>query len=365
MVFCVWCLALSVSCVGVWYASDVKRKEADGGDTLRRAVFAGSWYPGPAAACEAEIDRFRSADRRRRPASRTRSAESYRTPAGSTPAAIACSVIQALAAGPPPDVMVVFGTHLHPASPSVIMPTGSWETPFGPLPVAEELAAELRSRFPFRLETPERFTQDNTIELQLPFIKYFFPEAAFWPWGFRPPRTRCEVADVVVDLPAAGSRGEGDRVDRPHALRRQLRVRRSRHRGRGRHLGAARERSPGHRCDAGARPATGDGGGPEKPERLLPGGGRNRHPGRQALGATTAETISYATSYDRSPGDSFVGYVGIVFRVMKNGVSGRDPALCGFVWMLTYGSDMLRFPKRRTPWLTARYLVSHTICDGG
>jgi len=26
-----------------------------------------------------------------------------------------------------------------------------------------------------------------------------------------------------------------------------------------------------------------------------------------------AESITYATSYDRSPGDSFVGYVGIVF----------------------------------------------------
>jgi hypothetical protein len=26
-----------------------------------------------------------------------------------------------------------------------------------------------------------------------------------------------------------------------------------------------------------------------------------------------AESLGYATSYDRSPGDSFVGYVGIVF----------------------------------------------------
>ena len=32
-----------------------------------------------------------------------------------------------------------------------------------------------------------------------------------------------------------------------------------------------------------------------------------------SLGATRAESIAYATSYDKSPGDSFVGYVGIVF----------------------------------------------------
>jgi AmmeMemoRadiSam system protein B len=31
------------------------------------------------------------------------------------------------------------------------------------------------------------------------------------------------------------------------------------------------------------------------------------------LGAGKAETIAYATSYDKSPGDSFVGYAGIVF----------------------------------------------------
>jgi AmmeMemoRadiSam system protein B len=31
------------------------------------------------------------------------------------------------------------------------------------------------------------------------------------------------------------------------------------------------------------------------------------------LGATRAESIAYATSYDKSPGDSFVGYVGIVY----------------------------------------------------
>ena len=31
------------------------------------------------------------------------------------------------------------------------------------------------------------------------------------------------------------------------------------------------------------------------------------------LGALEAETVAYSTSYDKSPGDSFVGYVGVVF----------------------------------------------------
>jgi AmmeMemoRadiSam system protein B len=32
----------------------------------------------------------------------------------------------------------------------------------------------------------------------------------------------------------------------------------------------------------------------------------------RTLGASQADEIAYATSYDKSPGDSFVGYVGIV-----------------------------------------------------
>lgn len=31
------------------------------------------------------------------------------------------------------------------------------------------------------------------------------------------------------------------------------------------------------------------------------------------LGATESESLVYATSYDKSPSDSFVGYVGIIY----------------------------------------------------
>ena len=31
------------------------------------------------------------------------------------------------------------------------------------------------------------------------------------------------------------------------------------------------------------------------------------------LGATQAESLAYATSHDRHPGESFVGYSGVVF----------------------------------------------------
>jgi MEMO1 family protein len=284
-------------------------------DKLRRAMFAGSWYPATASACEAEIRRFLAADPRR--------ASGLPAPVGGiVPHAgwvysggIACSVVQALAAaGPPPDVVAVFGAHLHASSPSVLMPAGSWETPFGPLPVAADLAAELRSRFPFRIETPERFAQDNTIELQLPLVKYFFPGAALLAAGLAPNDSSLEVADVVVD--ECRRRGLGLRVIGSTDLTHY-----------GEHYGFS-----GHGTGAGAVQWVRDENDRGVIEAMLaldprrvmaeahsrqnaccPGAAAAAIQAGRALGATTAETVRYATSYDRSPGESFVGYVGIVF----------------------------------------------------
>jgi hypothetical protein len=43
-------------------------------------------------------------------------------------------------------------------------------------------------------------------------------------------------------------------------------------------------------------------------------------------------------------------------RVLKNRASRRDPALCGFC-KCSHIVNMLRFPKRRMPWLTAYGLM--------
>jgi hypothetical protein len=284
-------------------------------DQLRRAVFAGSWYPETAAACEAEIERFLAAAPPRE--------SGIPNPVGGIvphagwaySGAVACEVVQALAAaGPPPDVVALFGAHLHASSPSVLMPTGAWETPFGPLPVAEELAAELRSRFPFRLETPARFAQDNTIELQLPFVKYFFPGAELLAVGLAPTEASLQAADLVVE--ACRRRGLGLRVIGSTDLTHY-----GEHYGFAGHGSGARAvrwvRDENDRSVIEAMLAL-------DPQRVMAeAGGRQNAccPGAAAaaiqagrsLGATKAETLRYATSYDRSPGESFVGYVGVVF----------------------------------------------------
>jgi AmmeMemoRadiSam system protein B len=284
--------------------------------SLRSAVFAGSWYPARASECEREIRAFVERGGIRPPRLR-------RLVGGIVPHAgwyfsgnIACNVFYSLksAEGPPPDVLVLFGMHLSPTSRSIMMPKGAWETPFGSLPVAEELAGVLADQLPFRLETSERFTQDNTIELQLPFIKYFFPEAAILAIGVPPTEASLTIGRAVVD--AARQLGLAPKIIGSTDLT---------------HYGS----SYGLTCH---------GSGPSAvawvkhendrriieamldldPERLLAEALENQNaccPGAAAaaieaarhLGAREAESISYATSHDRSPGESFVGYVGIVF----------------------------------------------------
>ena len=129
---------------------------------VRKAMFAGSWYPARAVDCEREIAGFLAEGRRMKSPDR-------RLVGGIVPHAgwyfsggIACNVISLLQDREPPEVIVVFGMHLHPGSACYMMPEGAWETPFGEIPVEEGLAAELAKKFTFTLETPDRFTQDNT-----------------------------------------------------------------------------------------------------------------------------------------------------------------------------------------------------------
>ena len=53
---------------------------------------------------------------------------------------------------------------------------------------------------------------------------------------------------------------------------------------------------------------------PGRPERLQRRRGRGRGGRRQKLGARKAVLNDYYTSYDVMPGDSFVGYAGIVLE---------------------------------------------------
>lgn len=282
---------------------------------LRKAIFAGSWYPDRAAACDAEIEAFLAAD------TESPATGEQQWIAGIVPHAgwyysgrIACQVINRLKGKDPVDLVVVFGMHLHPESPNYMMASGAWETPYGTLPVAEALAGALLERYPFQVETPTRFNQDNTVELQMPFIQRLIAPASVLAIGVPPNSRSLDIGRAVADwardnnqqIRIVGStdlthygrnygfspQGSGDQAVAWVRDQNDRRV-----------IDAMLAMTPekvieeglGHQnaCCAGAAATA------------IAAAGR--------LGATRAASVAYATSYDRSPGDSFVGYAGVVF----------------------------------------------------
>ncbi len=164
----------------------------------RKAMFAGSWYPGSASECEREIKEF---------IKDAKTISGIKPVGGIVPHAgwyysgkIACNVIKILSESGTPDVLLVFGMHLHAGSPRFLMKEGSWETPFGEIEIEGGIAAKLAEKYSFEIETAQRFTRDNTIELQLPFIKYFFKDVKIVPMGVPPVEESLNIGIDAVKI---------------------------------------------------------------------------------------------------------------------------------------------------------------------
>ncbi len=167
---------------------------------VRRADFAGSWYPGSGSDCRQAIEELIQS-------AIPCPSSSGEKVGGIVPHAgwyysgrIACSVIKCLKNESEPDTIIIFGRHLHPGSNNYLMKEGEWATPLGDLEIDRELGEMLASEFSFTLETPSRYEQDNTIELQLPFIKYFFHDVKILPIGVRPSVESIKIGERVAEI---------------------------------------------------------------------------------------------------------------------------------------------------------------------
>ncbi|MCP3953823.1 MAG: AmmeMemoRadiSam system protein B [Desulfobacterales bacterium] len=280
---------------------------------LRKAAFSGSWYPGSADQCEAQINAF--LDEGRGTETRANLVGGIVPHAGwFFSGSIACNAIQALSRSMQPDVVVVFGMHMHPGSTPCMYTTGEWETPFGNLPVAMDLAGDLAAEFTFSVNQEKDFFRDNTIELQLPFVKYFCSSAEFVPIGVPPAPFALKLGAAAVEI--AARKGLKLMVIGSTDLT---------------HYG------PNYGfMSKGTGPAALDWVRDEndkkvieamvamQPEEVIRQGLANHNAccsGAAAAalsagvkaGAQKGECLTYATSADKSPGSSFVGYVGVVF----------------------------------------------------
>lgn len=279
---------------------------------IRRTQFAGSWYPANADACEARIREFLSEEI---------SAPEKPAVGGVVPHAgwvfsggIACRVIHALAQGETPDTLLVFGMHMRPDFPPVIMPEGAWDTPFGPVPVDEDLARTVTGNFKVSTEAPNRFTPDNTIELQMPFVKYFFPEARVVAVGSPPNPVSIRIAESLVD--AARAEGKRVRVVGSTDLTHYGTNYGFTPQGRGKDAleWVKTENDPKFiQTLTDMDPEAAIRQGLENHNACCAGAAAAAVAASRKLGAEAGKTVAYATSHDKNPGESFVGYTGVLF----------------------------------------------------
>ncbi len=276
--------------------------------------FAGSWYPGEAEGCLDAFQKFEQA---------AVSPTAISTPrAGVVPHAgwvfsgsIAYNVIRALrSAGDGPCTVLLFGGHLAPGAPASVIKGGAFWTPLGDIPTDDELIESLLQSTSIQSITPTHAAPNNTVELQLPLIKHFFPHARIVVIGAPPCTETLSLVDTLMEV--------ADKLDRETIILGSTDLT---HYGSNygwvpQGTGAAaekwvREENDRRLIDVACK---------MDPEALIaealqhsnaccPGAAAAAMRGAQLQGSRKGELLVYATSADIHPDESFVGYAGILF----------------------------------------------------
>ena len=281
---------------------------------VRRSDFAGSWYPGNERDCRREIEAFSRESLPCPPSEKERAGGIVPHAGWFYSGKIACSVIKCLRSDKRVDTVVIFGRHLHPGGSNYIMKEGAWATPLGDLEIDHEFADKLTSEFRFQVESATHYEPDNTIELQLPFIKYFFPDSKILPVGVPPATNSLKIGQRVAQLSVEmgretiilgstdlthygynyGYTPKGVGEEAIHWVKNEndkrvvdLMVAMDA-------PGVVEESLKNHNACCSGAAAT-------------------AIAAAKGLGAVRGEKLIYSTSYDIRPDSSFVGYVGIVF----------------------------------------------------
>ncbi len=163
----------------------------------KRMSFAGSWYPETAKGCESSINDFLKENK---------GPFDGRFIGGIVPHAgwyysgsIACRVIASFKPDEKIDTIILFGGHMHKQSEPFILAHGALETPFGDIEVDKELTDKIIDSISIRPRQPHKFPNENTFELQYPFIKYFYPDAKIVVCGVAPSFFSTIIGKMAVD----------------------------------------------------------------------------------------------------------------------------------------------------------------------
>ena len=169
-------------------------------DALRKSVIAGSWYPGNSFVLKKDIEGFFN--------SVPDSESEGEVVAIITPHAgyvysgqIAAYAYKCLCGNNYDAVIVVGPSHRAAFHGVSIFSSGGYETPLGIVPVAEELAKQIKRNSKLVSDIPAAHLQEHSIEIQLPFLQYALGNFSFVPlvMGDQDASTCQELAQAIYD----------------------------------------------------------------------------------------------------------------------------------------------------------------------
>ncbi len=110
---------------------------------------------------------------------------------------LACKTFDLLRLTNNPDVVVIFGGHLRPGDLPTYYDYDSFETPLGNIErqqlLFEAVMADMEG------ELNQDYATDNTVEVQLPFIKYFFPASSILAFRSPPSPKAIQLAKQIAE----------------------------------------------------------------------------------------------------------------------------------------------------------------------
>ena len=166
---------------------------------VRHAAVAGSWYPADPAELATEVDRYLS-----------------EVPDGPSPDSVVGLVAPhagMMYSGPVAawsyravqgsayEVVVLVGpSHRSAFSGVALYPRGAFETPLGPIEVAEDIAASLGDATPIISENLALHGPEHSLEMQLPFLKRVLPSTPIVPMimGYQSESTIRSLGDALA-----------------------------------------------------------------------------------------------------------------------------------------------------------------------
>jgi AmmeMemoRadiSam system protein B len=182
---------------------------------VRPAAVAGSWYPAAPDRLGAQVDAYIAAAAAvTAPPPRAIiaphaglmysgqvAAHAYKTVAGARYSA----------------VILVGPSHFAGFGGVSIWPRGAWQTPFGAVAVAEDLASAIAASSPEIVEHPAAHEREHSIELQLPFVARLLPGVPIVPlvMGYQTRVTAFALGDVLASVIADAETGRSGGLPGP------------------------------------------------------------------------------------------------------------------------------------------------------